>query len=410
MKKVLFISCFFPPIQSIESTMALNAAKYLACFGWQPTVIAAEKAGALKINNDLLGLVPRDLQVIRTNVAENFFLRGLSSLKLTPDAEFGWLPFAVREAKKVIAKEKFDAIISRANPITSHLTAIYLNRSLGLPVMGLFGDPWTENPYINFRHPLIKKLNEVVERFIFRKLAKLVFTTEQTKAIILNKYKNLPREKVMVFPNTYDPEEFQEFVGAKLPKNKKFIITHAGSFYGLRSPEPFFKAMKALFESHEDWRDKIEIRLFGPLNEFEPLISSYGLTSNVVFNRMIPRKEAIKELFIADLLFLVDAPSEKESIFLPGKLVDYLVTKKPILAVTPERGASADVVRLTKTGSVVVPENIEGIKKEIEYYFKAYQESKSVYRSDEKMIEQFSAVNFGRFLAETLDGLLNKNV
>lgn len=408
MKKVLFISYFFPPIQSIESTMALNAAKYLARFGWQPTVIAAERAGALKINNDLLGLVPSELRVIRTNVSENFILHSLSSLKLIPDAELGWLPFAVREAKKIIAKEKFDAIISRANPISSHIAAIYLNRSLGLPVIGLFGDPWTENPYINFRHPLIKKINEAVERFIFKKLDKLVFTTKQTRAIIVNKYKNLPQEKVVVFPNTYDPEEFQEFIGIKSSRNNKFVITHTGSFYGLRSPEPFFKAVKEIFEAHEDWRDKIEIRLFGPLNEFEPMIKSYGLSSSIVFNKMIPRKEAIKELFNADLLFIVDAPSEKESIFLPGKLVDYLVTGKPILAVTPEQGASADVVRLTKTGSVVAPGDIEGIKKEIEYYFNTYLQSKDVYKGDKKAIEQFSAVNYGRFLSTILDSLLNK--
>ena len=44
MKKLLFISYFFPPIQSGVSIRALNAIKYLPGFGWESVVVAAKRS------------------------------------------------------------------------------------------------------------------------------------------------------------------------------------------------------------------------------------------------------------------------------------------------------------------------------------------------------------------------------
>ena len=42
---------------------------------------------------------------------------------------------------------------------------------------------------------------------------------------------------------------------------------------------------------------------------------------------------------------MIDAPSSGPSVFLPSKLVDYLPLRTPILGITPEEGASADLLR-----------------------------------------------------------------
>ena len=44
------------------------------------------------------------------------------------------------------------------------------------------------------------------------------------------------------------------------------------------------------------------------------------------------------------MLLVIDAPAD-ESLFLPSKLIDYLPARKPILGLTPARGASADLIR-----------------------------------------------------------------
>jgi hypothetical protein len=53
------------------------------------------------------------------------------------------------------------------------------------------------------------------------------------------------------------------------------------------------------------------------------------------------------------VLLAIDAPSDGPSVFLPSKLVDYLMFRKMILGLTPLEGASADLLR--RAGCIVAP-------------------------------------------------------
>ena len=49
----------------------------------------------------------------------------------------------------------------------------------------------------------------------------------------------------------------------------------------------------------------------------------------------------------ADYLFLIDAavPSNRQSVFFPSKLAEYLGSGKPIVGLTPKQGATARILR-----------------------------------------------------------------
>jgi len=57
------------------------------------------------------------------------------------------------------------------------------------------------------------------------------------------------------------------------------------------------------------------------------------------------------------LLLTIDAPSDGPAVFLPSKLVEYLIFRKPILGLTPECGASADLLR--RAGCPIAPPDDE---------------------------------------------------
>ena len=61
----------------------------------------------------------------------------------------GWMPFAEHIAKRILKDEKIDIVVSRANPITSHLIGLRLKSIFNLPLVTIFGDPWTQNPTSN---------------------------------------------------------------------------------------------------------------------------------------------------------------------------------------------------------------------------------------------------------------------
>lgn len=401
MKTLLLISYFFPPIQSPESIMALNSVKYLSDLGWNTIVVSARRSKTDPIDLSTSSNIPDNISVYRTYSIENIIFKIFQRIGIIPDVKIGWLPFSFEISQKILQERKIDVIVSRSAPITSHLVALKLKLLTKLPWIACFSDPWTQNPYwANKFYIKIKKFDENLEKKILSVADKIIVTTEQTKELFMEKYKI--DEKIIVIPNSYDPSDFLDKVNAE--KEDKFVITYTGNFYGPRSPEPFLKALK-LLDKERGIDSKIKVKLIGLIGKFRGLISRYQLESVVQVIDTLPRKNTIDHLFLSDVLLLIDAPNDKESVFLPSKLLDYINIKKPILAIVP-RGPSADVVRLTKTGIIVSPEDINGIKNAIKHYYELYKNSKLEINPDWKEIEKYSAKNYAKILVNTIEKLI----
>jgi len=396
---LLIVSYNFPPIQTPESIMALNSVKFLSRLGYNITVLSVKSTAKGLKDHSLLSEVPEGVAVHRVNSLRSIVLRLLHGFSILPDDKVGWIPFALSKGRQLIKQGKIDVLISRSQPPSSHLAALRLKSLTGLPWIANFSDPWAQSPYVRYPNSLVKRFNEYLERKVILRADRLTFTTGQTKLLMVNKYKTLDPDKIMVVPNSYDPSGF---TGEKIT-NDKFTITYAGSFYNIRSPEPLFKALQ-LLNSEENITGKIEVKLIGSIGSFRHLISEYGLENIVRVIDTIPREDALARLYGSDVLLSVDAPSQQPSVFLPSKLVEYLPMGKPILAITPE-GASADLVRLTKTGIVVSPDNVEEIKDTIKKYYNSYLDSTLEITPDWDEIRKYSAEKGAKLLDEAIKGL-----
>ena len=89
------------------------------------------------------------------------------------------------------------------------------------------------------------------------------------------------------------------------------------------------------------------------------LATALGLDGIVEFSGRVPFAESERGAEAADVLLVIDAPAD-ENLFLPSKAIDYLPAGKPILALTPLRGATADLMR-SLGYPVIAPEDEEGI-------------------------------------------------
>jgi glycosyltransferase involved in cell wall biosynthesis len=74
------------------------------------------------------------------------------------------------------------------------------------------------------------------------------------------------------------------------------------------------------------------------------LARELGIRDHIKFLGATPFLESIQIAASADFLLVIDAPVDR-SVFLPSKVVDYFVLGKPILGITPEQGATAEVLR-----------------------------------------------------------------
>ncbi|MDP3065858.1 MAG: glycosyltransferase, partial [Methanobacteriaceae archaeon] len=332
----------------------------------------------------------------------------ISALKLE---EGRWLFPAAKKGKRILEKKDIEVLISRSSPIISHFVGLILKSLTGLPWIACFSDPWTLNQRSSNKS-LFKKIyqrfNEYMELKIFSNADCIIFTTEYTAAPYLEKYPSILSNKVIVIPNSYDPAEFseQDFYS----KTDKFTITYTGRFYGTRSPESFLKALKLLKEEDDKIGEKIMIKLIGRLDNFDYLISKYNLNDIICIINTIPHKEVISHLYSSDVLLLVDTLCETGSMFLPSKLIEYIHIGKPILAITSEEGSSsADVVRATRTGIVVSPQDIEGIKNGIKKFYNDYGNGNLKIKPDWDEINKYSAENCTKTLIKTIELLINQS-
>ncbi|MFX0116832.1 MAG: glycosyltransferase, partial [Candidatus Hodarchaeota archaeon] len=215
-----------------------------------------------------------------------------------------------------------------------------------------------------------------------------------------------PREKFIVIPNSYDPERInlnKIHQSNRFRRDDRFTMTYVGNFMNLRSPEPLFKALSLMNAEEEDLNKKILLNLVGNLHEHKHLISEYGLQEIVNVSPPIIHNEVFTYLLSSDLLLLIDAPAH--SMCLATKLVEYIFTGKPILAITSETGAAAGVVKATNTGTIVSPSDVAAIRNAIEKFREDFSKGMLIVKPNSHEVAKYQTRNCASEFVKTLNEL-----
>jgi len=138
----------------------------------------------------------------------------------------------------------------------------------------------------------------------------------------------------------------------------------------------------------------------------QPLAEKLGLAQVVPCEGPSPNSEALAAAAAADVLLLIDAPSKSSSMFLPSKLIDYLMFRKPIFGITPQNGEAVDL--LTRLGCLVAPaEHVGAIAAALAQILGAWRTGTL------QVDEAFRLVASGyvnRRTAERLDSILQRSI
>jgi hypothetical protein len=124
---------------------------------------------------------------------------------------------------------------------------------------------------------------------------------------------------------------------------------------------PFFAGLERFLKTCPNAAVRVEFagRYQGAVPEVPPFLS--GVVS---FEPVMPPDAIQAWMAEADVALLVEANLE-EGLFFPSKLSDYLTGGRPILALSPARGVTADF--LSQGGGVLAgPEDVEGIAAALE--------------------------------------------
>jgi len=414
MKKVLMIAYSFPPTGGPGVQRTSKFVKYLRSYGWEPVILTRDDTNIPLKDESLIKDIPADVSVIRTKAWDLSAYPGIIGLAgkfinrkiLIPDSERLWEIFSRKTAEDIIRTDNIDLIYTTSLPYSSHLMALHLKKKFpDIPWVADFRDEWTNNPYIldNPYNPIRMNIERKMEHKVLQTADYLI---TNTPVMLRNFISNNPGmgldKKFYVISNGYDPDDFM-YLFDHMAKNgepatandtrvaHKFTITYTGAFYGRRKPDIFFQAVGDLVKEGKIDKNKIHIKLMGSFKkeQIQKLINLHNLNGVVEIFPYVPHEECLKHMISSDCLLLIEGAGPGAEAFYTGKIFEYMVAGRPILAIIPANGAAAMLIRETSTGLISDCTDLIGTKDNIEVLYNAWLKGENIYFPNKEEIKKY---------------------
>jgi len=262
---------------------------------------------------------------------------------VSPDVTIEWVPWAVRAGRRLLRERRFDVVVSSSSPFSAHVAAQHITRGSGVPWVGDFSDPFADNVFLE-RPGWRKPIDRRFERGWLNAMDGVIVPVEEMAELFCTRYPRLSRGRVHVIPYGY-PEELYDAIEPNVLVG--FTIVHTGAFYpGLRDPMPTFRALPLVRE--------VPFTLHhagGMTPEYLRFFETNGVADRFVYHGYLGKREVVGLQKGASCLLAV---GNKGGHQLPGKLLDYIGAKRPILMLKNDpHDIAADLVAATRTGLVV---------------------------------------------------------
>jgi glycosyltransferase involved in cell wall biosynthesis len=358
MKKVLFITYFWPPSGKASLHWPLAIVRHLPRHEWQPFVLTVDEDTFSQQDESLLADVDPSVRVVKTSANDPFqlyrkFLGKAADAQLiasetisranegirhkiavwirmnlfVPDARIGWFFSARRGGAALIRSEHIDAIVTNGPPHSAHLIGKYLSKKFSIPHIPVLIDPWVDIAYYRgfTRSAPTLALDNYFERSVFRHASTIVFVTQSACEEYVKKYPWIDDKSAVLYWG-YNEENYSHLPPAASHVNgTKEVLLHAGNIFDFQDPAGLWKNVR-----HEiDNGRQLTIRFIGTVSPgIRESIERNGLTPHTEYLGFLPFTRVASEMCAADYLFV--CATEKRHV--PGKLFEYLRAGKPIIA------------------------------------------------------------------------------
>lgn len=397
-KKVLIITYYWPPAGGPGVQRWLKFVKYLPDFNIEPIVYCPENPNYPLIDKSLITDVAKDLTVIKQPIKEPYKIASIFSKKsktiskgiipvekkqsfiekamlyvrgnfFIPDARKNWVKPSVAFLYNYIKTNAIQTIITTGPPHSLHLIGLQLQQRLDVKWISDFRDPWTTIGY----HKQLKLTeaskakHKTLEHEVLNAADEIVVTSNNTKV----EFETITNKPITVITNGYDVEKVktQEL-------DTKFSISHIGSLLSKRNPLVLWKVLKALVEEEKGFAEDLEINFVGAVSDsILKTITSYKLDSYVENRGYVPHKEAIMYQKKSQILLLVEIDSEETKSIIPGKLFEYMVSQRPIIALGPKDSDVEIIINKTNTGKYFDYNNYKELKELLKVHYIAFKKN-----------------------------------
>lgn len=383
--RILIVSWYFPPASTMGALCVGKLAKHLIANGHDVRVVCgrdlpfsqtlplevpadrvhyarwldvnAPPRAAAKLKGLLVGstaapttdAAPKSAGDAGTGSRDGL-LRRISHLYMRclnrPDAYIGWYPFALAAGSRTLNGWRPEIVFASAPPFTTLLVVRRLARRFSIPLVAEYRDRWIEDPYTDYSR-LELALDRRCEDGVLRDVCGLVTVSEPWA----EDYRQRTGKPVAVVYNGFDLDDFPESGSSPDTNRDRLEIVYTGIIYPeRRDPTPLFQALKRLGSK----ADQIRVKFFGATPHLVAAsVAECDVEAHVEVNGVVPYRQALDVQAKADVLLLMQWNDPKERGNCPGKLFEYIASRRPTLALGPPDGVPAKILRERNAGVLV---------------------------------------------------------
>lgn len=398
-KKILIITYYWPPAGGPGVQRWLKFVKYLPDFGYEPHVYIPENPTYPIVDEKLINEVSDEAIIIKNKIKEPYrwasFLSKSNTKKISsgiipskkkqslieklmlwirgnlfiPDARVLWVKPSVAFLKDYIEKHQIETIITTGPPHSLHLIGLHLKKQSNIKWIADFRDPWTT---IGYHKELMlneksEKKHKELEKKILNSANKIIVTSPTTKS----EFSKITSKPIEVITNGYDVEKV-----TKVELDEKFSIAHIGSFLSNRNPRIFWKALKELVKENNEFAADFQLKLIGKISQdVLDTIDEFKLGKFVNNLGYVSHDEAVSHQRSSQVLLLIEINAEETRCIIPGKLFEYMVSERPIIAIGPKASDFESILKETNTGQFFTYYEKAQLKETIIAHYQLYKEN-----------------------------------
>lgn len=418
--KVLIITYYWPNAGGSGVQRWLKFVKYLRDFGVEPIVYTVDNVDYEVTDDSLIDEIPKGITVLKQPIFEpNNFIKNkkVATAKVSsepsfiqkkmqyirgnyfiPDARKFWVKPSIKYLKNYLENNKVDAVITTGPPHSMHLIGMQLKQQIGVKWIADFRDPMSNlfyNKELLLTDKSKKKLQQL-EKEILTTADKVITVSKS----IANEFEQ-NRVEVELISNGYDDEVLG---GENIILDKKFTLSHIGLLPAQSNPKSLWKVLQELVKENKSFASDLQLNLVGNVSEkVLESVSESGLEKHLKMTKYVPHSKAIELQKQTQVLLLLIPQVDGAEGIVTGKIFEYLVSNRPILAIAPTNGDVAKIISDTKTGTVISFDDEVRLKTTILELYKQYQSGKLEVKPEN--IERFHRKNLTEKLAKIITNL-----
>ncbi|MDF9798352.1 hypothetical protein OKW21_003615 [Catalinimonas alkaloidigena] len=368
MKKVLIISPSFPPVNAADMHRVRQSLPYFKEYGWEPVVVVVEP-DYIEASKDelLLQTVPQDIEIIKIKALSTKYTKklGLGSLALRS------LWFYYAKVNQLLKKRKFDLIYFSTTMFPLPILGRVWKKKFEVPYVIDMQDPWLTDYYLqkpkHERPPKFwfsYRLNQLTEPFAMKKADGIIAVSEAYNLILQDRYKNIKPDNCTTLTFGAFEKDFDVLNKIKIP-NLFFdpedglihipYIGRAGHDMQF-SITCIFQALQKGLNENPGLFQKIRMYFIGTSyaasgkgkKTVEPIAEAFAVSKYVNESTdRIPYFQALRLLKDASMLLV---PGSDDPKYTASKLYNYILARKPMLAVFHEASSVNAILQVTGAG------------------------------------------------------------